>query len=81
MSSVALRNMATLRVSEARAALVPVEERFIQLSTEVRHRDSTGHPELERRSFVLLLLCLSHSRYPSWILIRGKLKTSGQRLF
>ena len=39
MSSVALRNMATLRVSEARAALVPVEERFIQLSTEVRHRD------------------------------------------
>ena len=39
------------------------------------------HPILERKSTaLLLLLCMSRSGYPSWILKRGEVESSGQRL-
>ena len=36
-----------------------------------------GHPKLERRNPVLLLLCTSRSGYPPRILKRGGLESSG----
>ena len=41
-----------------------------------------GYPILERRSTILLLLllCMSRSGYPPWILKRGGLESSGRRL-
>ena len=46
------------------------------------HRQTYGHPKLERRNpvLLLLLLCTSRSGYPPWILKRAGLESSGRRL-
>ena len=46
----------------------------------VKEVKKPGNPILERRSTVLLLLCMSRSGDPPWILKRGGLESSGRRL-